>query len=784
MPFFRAIRDELGSRLSQKDTAPVNRFEGFQSNGAVAVRDRRGTLKAEIPNVTEKSDTLGSDPMAIYKPSGAKSVDAAKAMANFTGWAFAAVNAIASEVANIQFRLYQIAGDDQEELNDHPLLTLLESVNETMTGIELKYVTMAHLELTGNCYWLLDGVKDDTTPPRAIYPLNPGRVRVKLNKTSFPYKIDHYEFTIDSNIFRFQPYQILHIKYPDPNDPFVGIGIPQTIPVWIDSDNYAMEYNRKYFQNGAQIGLYIQTDTNVEGNIERIKRGMRDGYSGVENAHKIPVMPKGVKFEHTGVTHKDMDFQNLAEATRDRILAGFRVSKTILGTAESDTNRATAETADYVFSKRTIKPKIELVLSYLNEFLAPRYGDDLYLTFIDPVPEDKAFRTQEMQASVGNMPLMTQNEARENFLGLGPVPGGEQLMRPAAMVPAGQTEEPEGDDVAPGAEPTGGKQPTPTPEKLFKRHSKTLEGWKTNPIRIRTGGKSAHSAVAAMRHALTDAFKKQLDRTPDFQVKRIKDLTDTEYMEHWKRFADRSERAQAELLTVFRGINKRQREDVLANMPEATGVTKALDDLFDLKEWIGITIDLATPILTSLTKDEATAALAMIGADHQDILASASVQNALQQGISKMAQSYNETTLQQLKNVLSDKLTQTGGTNLTELTNAVDGVYSFADDRRAGLIAKTESFRAANYANKAAWKASGVVKTVRWYTAEDDHVCEYCDAMEQKGPISIDDNFADSGDKIMGTDGGMMTADYGDIEAPPAHPDCRCYIRPDDVSIE
>ena len=124
---------------------------------------------------------------------------------------------------------------------------------------------------------------------------------------------------------------------------------------------------------------------------------MRDGYGGVENAHKIPVMPKGVKLEHTGVTHKDMDFQNLAEATRDRILAGFRVSKTILGTAESDTNRATAETADYVFSKRTIKPKMLLVISYLNEFLVPRYGDDLYLTFIDPTPDDKAARTAEMR---------------------------------------------------------------------------------------------------------------------------------------------------------------------------------------------------------------------------------------------------------------------------------------------------------------------------------------------------------------------------------------------------
>jgi hypothetical protein len=45
-------------------------------------------------------------------------------------------------------------------------LTLLEGVNEEMTGIELKYVTMAHLELTGNAYWYLDGVSSDTTPDR------------------------------------------------------------------------------------------------------------------------------------------------------------------------------------------------------------------------------------------------------------------------------------------------------------------------------------------------------------------------------------------------------------------------------------------------------------------------------------------------------------------------------------------------------------------------------------------------------------------------------------------
>jgi HK97 family phage portal protein len=322
-------------------TAPAHRYEGFTKDGRVALRDRRGTAKAKIPNVDTKSETLGSDPLAIYKPTGSKGVDAAKAMANFTGWTFVAVNAIGSEVANIQLRLYSVSGDDHKELDDHELLTLLDTVNGSMTGIELKYVTMAHLELTGNCFLLLDGVTSGMSKPRGIYPLNPGSVHVKLNKDSFPYTLDHYEYTLDGSIFKFQPYQVLHIISPDPNDPFAGIGIPQTIPSWIDSDNYVMEYNRKFFINGAQVGLFIRTEMNVEGNIDRIRKRWANRQEGIEGAHKVLVLPKGVELKHTGVTHKDMDFGNLASETRDRILAAFRVSKTILGMAESDTNRAT-----------------------------------------------------------------------------------------------------------------------------------------------------------------------------------------------------------------------------------------------------------------------------------------------------------------------------------------------------------------------------------------------------------------------------------------------------------
>src|SRR6266403_1604077 len=134
------ILRSIADFIDQKDTLPLNRYEGFKGNGAVVLRDRRGTAKAEIPNVSEKANggTLSDDPLAIYKPNGAKQVDPAKAMGNFTRWTYAAVNAIASEVAKIRMRLYQVSGQDHEEQDEHPLLELLDNPNEHMTGIELK----------------------------------------------------------------------------------------------------------------------------------------------------------------------------------------------------------------------------------------------------------------------------------------------------------------------------------------------------------------------------------------------------------------------------------------------------------------------------------------------------------------------------------------------------------------------------------------------------------------------------------------------------------------------
>ncbi len=145
-----------------------------------------------------------------------------------------------------------------------------------------------------------------------------------------------------------------------------------------------------------------------------------------------------------------------------------------------------------------------------------------------------------------------------------------------------------------------------------------------------------------------------------------------------------------------------------------------------------------------------------------------------------MAQSYNDTTAELLKAKLEQGLKE--GLAQSELADLVNGVYDYSDEVRALALARTETFRVANYATKEAWAQSGVVKTIVWFTAADERTCPYCEPLHGKS-IGIEDDWFKKGDTITGSDGSKLAVDYADVEAPPAHVNCRCYTRPGVIDI-
>ena len=143
---------------------------------------------------------------------------------------------------------------------------------------------------------------------------------------------------------------------------------------------------------------------------------------------------------------------------------------------------------------------------------------------------------------------------------------------------------------------------------------------------------------------------------------------------------------------------------------------------------------------------------------------------------------YDRSTRDNLRAVLSNKLTQPSGTSLRELTAAVQNIHPFEAREKAELIAKTLSFGASNLANRRAWQQSGVVKTLKWFAADDADMCGLCASLHGK-VISVSDCFLKKGDMLT-DNSGATTIITRNIEASPIHEGCRCYCRPDGISSD
>lgn len=744
-------------------------FGGKQKTGDQFVFDQRGAIRITDKQITRKNGEIvkirgvqdaGGSSMVITRPSSGMTIDASHAMDSYHSWPYAAIKPIADEIAGIEWKFYKVVNKKPKEIDEHEIIDFLETVNETQTGPEFKHLLACHLELTGNAYILLDGVKNATDKPTAMHLLDPGKVQIILDKTTYPYKVTKYKFTYDGRFFYYEPHEILQIRYPNPSNQHMGLGTVQGAAEWIDNDNNATEFLRQFFLNGAQIGVTFETDMTSEEQLQELLDAFKEQHAGVHNAYKTMALPKGVKRTDSGVKFDDIGYDTISDTNRDKILAAFRVPKTIVGAAES-IPRANAETADYIFARRTIKPKMILITSFLNHFLIPRFAPDIFLSFEDPVTEDKVQTSQLMKNSVNGLPVMTANEAREEYLNMEPVEGGDKLLAPNNYAPAGEV-----DTIQLPA--TSGEEP--------KKSKRSKAGYM--PIHFKKT-RTQFSKSFEMRETMSSLLSKRIiDVITSIKKKKIHEMNNQEYdtvvlKEKSERVSKYSERMKEEL----RRLNAGQKREVMENLETAIKTAKAVNPkkLFDKQKWVNFTIDGMTPIAADLFTKEAKAALELIDAPGLDVQNTPAAKTAIDRAMSLMAESYNQDTVDILQSKLEEGLAQ--GYGVSELGDLITDIYDWKDQYAAERVALTESNRITNEAGKIAWKETGLVKEITWITSGRDNVCPLCQAQDGK-TISIEDNFFDKGDLIEGTDGEVSTADYSDIGGPPMHPNCHCGIKP------
>ncbi len=376
-------------------------------------------------------------------------------------WVYSAVRAISHRVAGQPIKVGRrastatppagakaasgspTAGGRAQELPAHPLLEMLAHPNPYTVPFSLVALTVASLEIAGTAFWWVDRETDDTV---RLWYLPSGWMRedpdapLPLTRWFCRPEASGEEFRLDDT-------EVIRFALPDPANPLQPLSPLKALVRSAVTDREIQASQLAAFRNDGRPGLVVRVGRNSENSplgsvddqpvLTRAQRKaltalIRESTSGALNAGE-PLILDGFIKEIDRITNlpSEMAFTESGLLTRDRILAGFGVPKTVIGMTD-DANRASAVVSDETFCFGTCGPICRLLSDHLTAWFRVFFEDESLVVWVDPPrPRDPDGRRADLQQLIG-AGSVTVNELRQEH-GLDPIDGGDVLVKtPAA----------------------------------------------------------------------------------------------------------------------------------------------------------------------------------------------------------------------------------------------------------------------------------------------------------------------------------------------------------------
>jgi HK97 family phage portal protein len=309
------------------------------------------------------------------------------------GTLFGIVNRTSTATSQVDWHLYRKAKsgkkEDREEVTSHAALDLWTKPNPFMPRQEFVEVSTQHIDLTGESPWVVAYDKRAKNLPLELWPVRPDRMTPDPDPNKFLVGWNYADPDTGGAI-PLGLHEVIHLRMPNPLDPYRGLGPVQALLVDLDSIRYTAEWNRNFFRNSAEPGGIIEVPRTLQDEeFDTMTRRWNEQHRGVANAHRVAVIEHG-KWVTRTFSMRDMQFSELRAVARDTIMEAFGFPKSMLGVTE-DVNRSNAEIGEYVFAKWLVVPRLERIKGALNNDLLPLYGDtarDLEFDYDSPVPAD------------------------------------------------------------------------------------------------------------------------------------------------------------------------------------------------------------------------------------------------------------------------------------------------------------------------------------------------------------------------------------------------------------
>lgn len=399
---------------------------------------KRGGVESrpEISNAVTYSDSV-MEAFGVINSASGVSVNAVSAMR--VAAVFACVQKIAGAIATLPIHVYRTDGDIKvRQPRDDLWFKLNEQPSPQYTAAShWEGVSMAQLLRGDGFTWIRRGMNNSI---RELLPL-PWSVITPTRQIdgSVKYFARLSEFGLKDTWF--EPSEILHF-------PGFGFNGLTSMSVITHAANAAVgnalamdEYSGKFFQNGAHPSISLEAPAKMSTEqVEAMQQAFARKYSGLENAHKFPlVLTEGIKAHNLSLSAEDAQLLEARKFQVIDIARAFGVPPHMIGETSASTSWGSGiESMSRGFVTYTLQPHLVRIEQELNRKLFPRDTGKFVQFDRDALIEgDSAAQAAYNRAALGGpgtgMGWMSVDEIRKTK-GLAPIGGAaSEIFDPRTM---------------------------------------------------------------------------------------------------------------------------------------------------------------------------------------------------------------------------------------------------------------------------------------------------------------------------------------------------------------
>ena len=641
--------------------------------------------------------------------------------------AYRCVASISQNASSVPLIVEDAAGVEHGE---HELVALWRNPNPLLSSRVLSEWLWARLETRGEAFVYVDRGPDGTSRASELWPIFNPVQPVVAERGSAGELVGFAVRAESGGSIGLLPAEVLWLRYPHPDDPWGALSPLAAAAHAVDLDEYAREWQRGEFRNGARPSNAVWLGDLDDDKAEQVVNDWRANISGPGNAGKTLFVASQVvgKVDRLTMSPAEMGWLDTRRVSAEEVMLAHGVPKDYLLGGATYENRAASRATLWT---DTIIPKLTLVASELTRQMVPEPGWVARFDTgdVDALQESEDARFARVKdAAVVDVLMLDELRA---LLGYDPLPSGlgqltltayRQLLNVQANVAVAQQQGEQSAaalDTAPQRADVqqllGVSTPESQDDRSDRRTAQVLD--KLDEL---TAGDELVDRVAAVPEADVlheyDVHVAKGERV----VQRIAARQESATLTNLERlFGGRSAKARGWLTRTHELAAEweRQRQDQSSRAPSLELELRAqIDELFDYGYWQGYTREEMSSWIQAVYEAGQLRTAGALGISFTTF--DPAVLDLMEQRLDVLSGQVTATT----QRILEDSILLEGvarGESIDDLAARLRAAFADLSTRRAEMIARTETVGGFNAASQQTARSSGQCKGRIWRATTD-----------------------------------------------------------------